>query len=158
MKKAFFLIIFVLFFGFWLIRKKFFIKPSFSYPQKILVNNKIVHVHLALTPAQRKQGLSGQPYLCPDCGELFLFPQKKIEVFWMKGMRFPLDIIWIAGNRVEGCVSHAKVPQKGKIPLFCSFVPVDKVLEVPAGFCQKYRIKKGVSFKLLFPLKKQAVY
>lgn len=48
-------------------------------------------------------GLGGRDSLPKDSGMLFVFPKAGVFGFWMKGMRFPLDIVWIgADKRVVG--------------------------------------------------------
>src|SRR3989338_662243 len=61
-------------------------------------------VELAVTPAQRERGLSGRDRLEPRSGMLFVFEDDGVRGFWMKGMTFPIDIIWIDDERVVGFV------------------------------------------------------
>ena len=86
--------------------------------------------------------------LADNRGMLFLFPQENFYPFWMKNMRFPLDIIWIDKDK-------RIVDIKTDVPTCnqtCeSLTPGDKalyVLEVNAGFAKKNEIKIGdrVSF------------
>ena len=48
-----------------------------------------------LRPEERSQGLSGRPNLAAGTGMLFVFEQAGSYAFWMKDMRFPLDMVWI---------------------------------------------------------------
>src|SRR5918992_1579604 len=50
-------------------------------------------VELAVTPQERAQGLSGRPGLAPGTGMLFIFGTEDLYSFWMKDMRFPLDMV-----------------------------------------------------------------
>ena len=43
----------------------------------------------------QEQGLSGKSQLAQDQGMLFVFAQPGKYYFWMKGMNFSIDIIWI---------------------------------------------------------------
>lgn len=74
---------------------------------------------------------------------LFVFAEKDIKSFWMKDMNFPLDIIWLNGEKIVK-ISH-NLPPEGRQPTntYSSGVPVDYVLEVPAGFCDTNKIKEG---------------
>ena len=55
-------------------------------------------VDMAVTDAERQQGLSGREFMAQDAGMLFVFEGEQPRQFWMKDMRFPLDIIWIDGQ------------------------------------------------------------
>ena len=58
----------------------------------------IYAVDLAVTSGERQQGLSGRETMAEDAGMLFVFEEEQPLAFWMKDMRFPLDIIWIDGQ------------------------------------------------------------
>jgi hypothetical protein len=73
---------------------------------------------------------------------LFVFGDRAPTTFWMKGMRFPLDIVWIDRGRVTGIERDAPVP-KGEPPLYPSTGPVDHVLEVPAGWTARHGVMTG---------------
>jgi uncharacterized membrane protein (UPF0127 family) len=45
--------------------------------------------------AARRQGLSGRESLCSECAMLFEFESAGRHGFWMRGMKFPLDIVWL---------------------------------------------------------------
>lgn len=51
-------------------------------------------VVVAGTPETRTQGLSGTDQV-PKEGLLFVFPQPGKHGFWMKDMRYTIDILWI---------------------------------------------------------------
>ncbi|GAJ00849.1 unnamed protein product, partial [marine sediment metagenome] len=69
-------------------------------------------------------------------GMLFIFRDKVLTPFWMKGVTFPLDIIWIADGRIVGIVERAE-PEIGittdELTLYFPPRPVDQVLEISAG-------------------------
>src|SRR3990172_3474236 len=55
----------------------------------------VINVEVASTPEQNERGLGYRDALAEDAGMLFDLGETKIPQFWMKGMRFPLDIVWI---------------------------------------------------------------
>ena len=70
-------------------------------------------VEVAQTPAQRARGLSGRDSLAPGTGMLFVFETGRASAFWMKGMRFPLDFVWIG----EDCsVVHTTIDVPPSLP------------------------------------------
>jgi uncharacterized membrane protein (UPF0127 family) len=44
------------------------------------------------------KGLGGRPCILPDQGMLFAFAKPGHYAFWMKDMKFPIDIIWIGAD------------------------------------------------------------
>jgi uncharacterized protein len=76
---------------------------------------------------------------------LFVFENEAEHIFWMKDMRFPIDIIWLDSNKTIIHIEHNVQPCS-----FGSFCPTYKpdgnslyVLETVAGFANKYAIVQG---------------
>jgi len=116
----------------------------FSLQQKgertVEINNQLFKVEIASTPEERSRGLSGRENLCEDCGMLFEFPEPGNYSFWMKGMNFPLDIIWIRENRVVYVARNISSEHQGTIN---PGVEADKVLEINSGLSEEYEIEEG---------------
>ena len=112
---------------------------------RVRINNVEIKVEIAKTPIEQYQGLSGRDSLCPDCGMLFIFPNKKERTFVMRDMMLPIDIIWISDEKI------VKINEELPLPIsaeeeereYKSGQPVNYVLEVGSGFCQKNNIKAG---------------
>ena len=80
-------------------------------------------VELAITPAERSQGLSGRDVLPTGTGMLFIFEGDQHLTFWMPDMNFPLDMVWIdSGCRVVDATLNAPVPEPGQSP--CRLAPL----------------------------------
>jgi uncharacterized protein len=109
----------------------------------IIINNKEINIEIADSWPERVQGLSGRDNLCNDCGLMFIFDNKDEYSFWMKGMKFSIDIIWIDDNKIVYIVENASLPRGDNIPSYIPVVPANKVLEVNAGFVKKNNIKLG---------------
>lgn len=73
---------------------------------------------------------------------LFVYRDRLTRTYWMKGMRFPIDIIWIDRGRVRGIERNVPVP-RGYLPTYSSGGPADHVLEVPAGWAGRHVTKPG---------------
>jgi len=76
----------------------------------VSINGQRVNVEVAQTVAERSRGLSNRPPLGADEGMVFVFPEPSTPSFWMNGMRFPLDLIWIANQTVVNITSDVPVP------------------------------------------------
>lgn len=119
-----------------------FAKPALK-PGQISIGAAVFNVEIADTVASRIQGLSGRDGLASNEGMLFLFPVSMTQGFWMKGMKFPLDIIWIGDNKVVGMVLDAEPEAGPEYTIYKSPEPVDKVLEINAGQAVRSGIRVG---------------
>jgi len=118
-------------------------------PVVVLDERVRVAVDIVDTPALRARGLSGRPGLAPDEGMLFLFEAPRVQSFWMKGMRFEIDILWIHKGRIVGITPSLPVPKSPRdLPQFSSPVPCDEVLEVRAGAARRWGLLLGDSVRL----------
>ena len=109
----------------------------------VKINNTTIKVEVAETPLAREKGLSGREKLDQNKGMLFIFPQKDYYSFWMKEMKFPIDIIWISDNRVVDIAYDLPLQASEFLKTYQPKEPVNFVLEVNAGFSKKYNIKIG---------------
>jgi uncharacterized protein len=116
---------------------------------QVMIGQVSMEVEIAATPEERAKGLSGRQSLKEDSGMLFNFPDYQARDFWMKDMGFPLDIIWISGGKIVGIEKNVQpegdTPQKR----YYSPGPVNQVLEVNAGWCDKNGIIVGQTFSLI---------
>lgn len=69
----------------------------------VRISDAAIHAEIPNNPDAQAKGLAGRPCILPDQGMLFIFPQPGQYAFWMKGMKFPIDILWISEDyRVVG--------------------------------------------------------
>ena len=111
---------------------------------KVCFQQKCFNIEVAKTKKQRAKGLSGRDYLPNNSGMLFVYPSKGYYSFWMKGMLFPLDILWL-NERREVVTFYSGVPPcvVGECPLFSSNKQALYVLELPSGSIEKLNIRSG---------------
>ncbi|MDO8664195.1 MAG: DUF192 domain-containing protein [Candidatus Liptonbacteria bacterium] len=126
----------------------FYLKPFFAESGKkiLTVGNQTFEVGIADNALTRAQGLSGKPPLGEREGLFFLFSSAGNYGFWMKGMNFPIDIIWLNGDKIIGFSENLQ-PQPDKnifsLPIYYPPGEADKVLEINAGAVAKYNLKVG---------------
>jgi uncharacterized membrane protein (UPF0127 family) len=111
------------------------------------VGGVALRVELAQSPEEQQRGLGYRDGLAPGTGMLFVFEESSGRSFWMKGMRFCLDMIWIDDGRVAGveeniCPAPAGTPNE-QIPRAQSPGQVRFVLEVPAGWLEANDLGTG---------------
>lgn len=110
---------------------------------RLLVGNSVFKVEIVDEPVEQARGLSGRDQFPENQGMLFVFPNAAIRSFWMRGMQFPLDIVWIRGDEIIG-FSENLLPAVGlDYPFYSPPAPVDKVLEINAGLVKKLGLKIG---------------
>lgn len=115
--------------------------------KQVQINENVLKVEIADTKDKRSKGLGGKEKLASDEGMLFIFPELKKHSFWMKGLKFPLDFIWIKGNSVVDIIKDVPTPREGQkdedLPIYLPITEVDKVLEVNAQTVDRLGIKVG---------------
>lgn len=126
--------------------------PENPVAKEIVINNMRIKVELADTSSKRKQGLGGRAALASDEGMLFIFEDSGKHPFWMKGLSFALDFIWINEDKVVDVTENVQPPALGQkdefLPIYQSKEDIDKILEVRAGTIQKFNIKAGDTVKI----------
>lgn len=110
---------------------------------EIKVGGAKFKIEIAKSSLEQARGLSGRERLAEDAGMLFIFNGNSIRSFWMAGMQFPLDIIWISGNRVVGISKNLPPASSGNVQIYNSPEPVDRVLEINAGLADRLGIEPG---------------
>lgn len=98
---------------------------------------------VADTPLARMQGLSGHKPLALYEGMLFIFSTPSRYSFWMKGMLFPLDLVWIHKGVVIGITENARPMRETGYRLYPSPASVTHVLEINAGAARRFGIRIG---------------
>jgi uncharacterized membrane protein (UPF0127 family) len=120
-------------------------------PDSLAINigQNTIRAKVADTEHLRSMGLSYTEKIDDNVGMLFVFDDVSTKNFWMRGMYFNIDIIWIDENKqvvgffenVSKDTFNQKNPEQSKI--FRSPVNTKYVLEVNAGTIEKLKIKTG---------------
>lgn len=119
---------------------------SENYDRSLTIADKNILVEVVDTDNARKLGLSYRPSLENNRGMLFDFTNTtdKRPSFWMKDMRFSIDIIWINNGTVVGIEKNAPVPtETTQLPTYTPPTNISHVLEVPSGWSDKNNIRIG---------------
>lgn len=117
-----------------------FLKPS----QQITVANTNLTVATADSNAEITRGLSNREKLQNDQGLLFIFQDTDYRSFWMKDMKFDIDMIFIRDGVIVDIAKNMPAPGALAFPAtHKSQHPADMVLEVNAGLSDYYGWKVG---------------
>lgn len=106
----------------------------------VTVGQTGVKAEVVRSPGKIYLGLGYRQELPEGRGMLFLMPRMEPQNFCMRGMKFPLDIIWITEGKIVGLEKNIKPQFTGTL---CSPRPVQFVLEVPGGFSDRHGLRVG---------------
>lgn len=108
------------------------------------VNNdtlRQIDIEFADNDEERAKGLMDRKSMSDIQGMLFIFPKAEEQSFWMKNTYISLDIIYLDEKKEIVSVQKYTTPlSEESLP---SFKKAQYVLEVNAGFCDKYHIAYG---------------
>ncbi len=113
----------------------------------IRVGEYVLPIELADTAEEREQGFSGREKPLSGHGILFAFERPGAYGFWMKDMRFTLDIIWIDADWQVVGVTRGAAPESFP-QLFYPETLVKYVLELPTGDADLFNIDVGTALYL----------
>ena len=110
----------------------------------VQINEKIFSVSVADNYTSWSQGLGGVESLSDEDGMLFVYPLPSRQVFWMKGMKFSIDIIFAdETGKVVAVHRNCAVDDNGDIinmKKYPSYHPIRYALEVNAGLANDVNI------------------
>ena len=114
----------------------------------VTIGDTVFRAELVSTPEARARGLSGREELPAGTGMLFLFETGVAPPFWMKEMRFPLDLVWIGKDcTVVDITVRAPVPAPdeplSKLPKYASREPAAYTFEINGGEAEKRGMTAG---------------
>jgi len=95
-------------------------------------------------PDTLEQGLAGKTKV--DKPMLFVFPEVKNHVMWMKGMKIPIDIVFIGEDGIIKKVYSNVKPIMG--PRYPSTVPVKYAIECAAGDARRLGLIEGEHIRI----------
>lgn len=116
------------------------------------VGGRRFETELAVSDAKKTLGLTlyDDTDFSTNEAMLFLFDHPSTYAFWMKDMKFPIDIIWLKDNTVVDIDSDVPVPKEaGEPPRYHPSVPINRVLEVRAGEAANIHVNDSINITKL---------
>jgi len=109
------------------------------------INNYAFKLYVAKTTKEKEIGLSKYKNLSKDMGMLFSFEKADYYSFWMKQMKFPIDIIFIRDGKIVTIYKNVNPPKSESegLLIYKPKEPSNMVLEINAGLSEKYKLKEG---------------
>lgn len=113
----------------------------------VTVDGHVFNVEVAKSDQDKEVGLTKYQSLPQDKGMVFPFGQEGVYPFWMKNMKFPIDIIFIDKGKIIDIEKN--LPHQNEsaevVPTYAPSNPSDMVLEISSGLSDKYGFKVGDS-------------
>ena len=116
---------------------------------RVRIGQTTYTVELAITDTEKQKGLGYRDTLDKNHGMLFPYDHSEKYSFWMKGMRFPIDILWIRDGKIVDISENVPVATSSVLPLYSPREPVNQVLELNAGTVAEDGISIGDSVHIL---------
>lgn len=122
----------------------------FSKTATAKIGSQSFHLYSANSQKEKEMGLSDKSSMPQDYGMLFSFATPDYYSFWMRDMKFPIDMIFIKDNHIVTIYSNAQPPKSkdDSLVIYKPEEPADAVLEINAGLAEKYSFKKGDEVKI----------
>jgi uncharacterized membrane protein (UPF0127 family) len=119
---------------------------SYRHDAELSIRNRTLQTQVSDDEAERIQGLSGKACLPQDYAMLFVFDKPGANYcFWMKDMKFPIDIVWL--DHDKNVVHLAQNTYPSSYPkTFCPDAATQYVIELPRGDAQRLEIAEGDRF------------
>ncbi|HEU5005225.1 MAG TPA: DUF192 domain-containing protein [Candidatus Saccharimonadales bacterium] len=115
---------------------------GFRTDETISINDQTMNLQIADTTKEQAKGLGGRSCIGENQAMLFEFGKPADYRFWMKGMKFPIDIVWMdADHRVVQI--NANVTPGTYPETFSADEPVQYVLEMKVGRAVQLGLQDG---------------
>lgn len=111
---------------------------------KLKAGGKTFQLEVANTEATRQQGLSGRDSMSEKTAMLFVFDATNQHCFWMKDMKFNIDIVWLDASKKVGGTLKDVTPTS--YPETYCFNDSQYVVEFRAGTVERLGLKYGDQF------------
>ena len=122
-------------------------EPLSAFPQSLLAirtgSGKVVNFKIweADTPKREEQGMMFIREMDEHTGMLFMFPENKQVIMWMKNTYVSLDLLFLnAQGKIDYIAEKATPQSEARIG---PRTPEFAVLELKGGACERFGIKVG---------------
>lgn len=120
---------------------KFMKEGSLTFTDSLNSPITKIDIEIADNDDDRQNGLMYRKSMETNQGMLFIFPVQETLSFWMRNTNLPLDMIFVnADKKIVTIHKNTKILSDQS---YASTEPALYVVEVVAGFADKYSIKVG---------------
>lgn len=110
--------------------------------------SNVLRAEVARSLSEKSQGLSGRDCLAKDAAMLFPYDTPGEYCFWMKDMKFDIDMVWLDADKKIVTIKSNATPESYPKESFCPEKPAQYIVEVQAGLSDK--LGWGIGTQLSF--------
>lgn len=111
--------------------------------KSIVIDGSVIKAEVVTTQADLEKGLAGRPCILANQGMLFEFGKPGIISIWMKGMKFPIDVVWINTNHRVAAEEIDMKPSTYPDKFINKDHPAQYVLELKANRAKELGLNIG---------------
>ena len=115
---------------------------AIEYTQYFEFDGQKVFLEEAKSDRDKIRGLAQRDHLLTNTGMVFFYESPVEQAFWMRNVRFPLDIIFLKDGFVTKIYKNAQPCTTDICKIYSSKGLTNEVIEVNAGFCKEHKVKK----------------
>ena len=127
--------------------------------EKLTIGSKTYNLELAVNDESRQYGLKGRQTVADDGGMIFIFPEPKVQSFWMEDCLVDIDIIFLdTQGRIVAMHKMKKAEPKranetqeqyeARLPKYSSNQRAQFAIELQAGSLDKLNLKNGQKIEM----------
>jgi len=122
-----------------------FFSPLFQKTGKVTINKQTFTVFVAKTEKEKEIGLSGRNSIGDKQGMIFTFDKPDYYGFWMRNMKFSIDIVYLNNKQIVSIFPNVPYPKDGtqELKIYTPTSPADTVVEFKAGTAEKNNFQVG---------------
>lgn len=108
---------------------------------KLTINNHDFIAEFVSTQPEQQQGLSGRDNLDANAAMVFVFDKPDVRCFWMKDMKFNIDIVWLNAEKQVNAIEQDLAPST--YPSSFCHVDAQYVVELRSGTAKQIGLQPG---------------
>lgn len=114
----------------------------------VTIGEQTINLEVADTPQKRGIGLMFRDSLPSDRGMIFTFDRPQNVTFWMKNVRFPLDMIFLQNGRIVSIAANVPPCTNDPCPSYGSPSLFNAVIELGGGRAAELGLQAGDRLKV----------
>lgn len=127
----------------------YFAFTTFYARTTVRLGDGVFRARIAETPEAHARGLSGQT-LAPDEAMLFVFAEDGTPGIWMKGMKMPIDVVWLGSDKKVVHIERDMRPESYP-KVYTPKAAARYVVELSAGTTSSRAIEVGTQAYFTLP-------
>lgn len=109
------------------------------------INGDSFEIEKATTTQAQERGLSGRESMPQDQAMVFVFDKPAVRCFWMKDMKFSIDMVWLNESKQVSAIEYNVSPDS--YPDSYCHVDAQYVVEFAEGTATRLHLQPGDVFK-----------